>query len=129
MVLESGSRRAGIATLWQRPRKLIKHGLKQFPGPMLVGIGQGGALGGIGQSQMPQLALAGRQPSTDFAQGVRLPQVTKQHGDELPPTTKAPRVALGPVFGDRRLEFQARKTTGTFGRICCILVSRRSVPP
>jgi hypothetical protein len=35
--------------------------------------------------------------------------LAKQHGDELPPTGEAPRVALGPVLLDQGFEFQARK--------------------
>jgi hypothetical protein len=58
---------------------------------------------------MAQLALAGRQTPTDFAQGMGLPQWAKQHGDELPPASETTRVPLGPVLAHQLLELQARK--------------------
>ena len=40
-------------------QKLIKHAAVKLPGPVFIGVGQGGALGRIRKSQVPQLALAG----------------------------------------------------------------------
>jgi hypothetical protein len=64
---------------------------------------------------MGQLALAGRQPPADFAQGMGLPQLAKQHGDELPPAGEAPCVPLGPVLAHQLLELQARKKLEKLG--------------
>ena len=89
--------------------KLFENALEQLPGPVPVGIGQGGARRSVAQAQMAQFALAGRQSPADFAQGVRLPQLAKQHGDELPPASEATPVPLGPVLLHELLEFQARK--------------------
>jgi hypothetical protein len=58
---------------------------------------------------VPQLAFAGGQSATNLAQGLRPPQVTEQHGHELPPATEPASVALGPVLGDRLLELLAGK--------------------
>src|ERR1022692_1865316 len=106
-VLEAEAMRTG--SFAAAAQQLIKHGAVQLPGPMLVGIGQGGALGRIGQPQVPQLAFAGGQSAANLAQGLRPPQVTEQHGHELSPTTEPASVALGPVLGDRLLELLAGK--------------------
>ena len=72
-------------------------------------LGQGGALGRIGQSQVPQLAFAGGQPAADLAQRLGPSQVTEQHGHELSPATEPASVALGPVLGDRLFKLLAGK--------------------
>ncbi len=82
-VLEAEAMRTG--SFAAAAQQLIKHGAVQLPGPMLVGIGQGGALGRIGQPQVPQLAFAGGQSAANLAQGVRPCQVAEQHGHELAP--------------------------------------------
>ena len=106
-VLEAEAMRAG--SFVAAAQQLIKHGTVQLPRPMLIGIGQGGALGRIGQPQVPQLAFAGGQSAANLAQGLRPPQVTEQHGQELAPATEPASVALGPVLGDRLLELLAGK--------------------
>jgi hypothetical protein len=55
----------------------------------------------------PQLALASRQATGDFAQALGVAQLAVQHGDQLGPTIKATRVALGLMFSDPGLELQA----------------------
>src|ERR1017187_4282630 len=90
-------------------QQLIRQGAVRLPGPMLVGIGQGGALGRIVQPQVPQLAFAGGRSAADLAQRLRPPQVTEQHGHELPPATEAAGMALGPVLGDRLFKLVAGK--------------------
>ena len=57
-VFEAETMRAGHFAA--AAQQLIKHAAVKRPGPVFIGVGQGGALGGVGQSQMPQLALAGR---------------------------------------------------------------------
>jgi hypothetical protein len=52
----------------------------------------------VGQSQVPQLALAGGQAAANLAQGLCLSQMTEQHGYELAPTTEPTGVALGPEW-------------------------------
>ncbi len=89
--------------------ELLEEALKQLPGTMLVRISQGRALGGVGQTQVTQLAFASGQAPADFAQRVRLPQLAKQHGDELAPAGEAARVPLGSVLPHQLLEFQTRK--------------------
>src|SRR5665213_3785702 len=75
---------------------------------MPVGIAQRRAFGGSLYAQMPQFALARRQATSDFPQALGVAQLAEQHRDELRPTGKAPRVPLGLMLADRRLEFQAR---------------------
>jgi hypothetical protein len=58
---------------------------------------------------MPQLAFAGCQATTDFAQGLGLPELAKQHGHELPPTGETPGVALGSMLANQRFKLQTRK--------------------
>jgi hypothetical protein len=41
--------------------------------------------------------------------------LAKQHGDELPPTSEAARVSLGPVLAHELFEFQARKKLEELG--------------
>jgi len=84
--------------------QLIEHALVQLPGAVLVGVGQGRALGRVGQAQMPQLAFTGGQAAADFAQRLRSAQVAKQHGHELPPAREAAGMALGPVLDDGPLK-------------------------
>jgi hypothetical protein len=78
--------------------QLIKHAAVQLPGAVFVGVSQGGAFGGVGQPEMPQLAFAGGQAAANLAQRLRSPQVTEQHGHELPPTAKSAGMALGAVL-------------------------------
>src|SRR5208282_1453249 len=107
LVLEAEAMRAGgFAAATQQ---LIKHGAVQLPGPVFVGIGQGGALGRIGQSQVPQLAFAGGQPAANLAQRLRPPQVTEQHGHELSPATETTGMTLGPVLGNGLFKLVAGK--------------------
>ena len=83
---------------------MIKHSAVQLPGPMFVGIGQGGALGRIGQPQVPQLAFAGGQLATNLAQRLGPPQVAEQHSHELAPATEPSGMPLGRMLEDRLLE-------------------------
>src|ERR1700739_537741 len=91
------------------PQQLSEHRLVELPGPVLVGIGQGGALGSRRHSQMLQLAFAGSQSLGDLVEAVRSSQLAEQHGDELAPAAKPTRMALSLVFANRSLEFAARK--------------------
>jgi hypothetical protein len=57
---------------------------------------------------MPQFSFAGGQASTDFTQGLGVPQLTKEHGDELAPTTETTSMPFGLVLAYRRFKFQSR---------------------
>jgi hypothetical protein len=57
---------------------------------------------------MSQLAFAGRQPTRNLAQALRVTRLTEQHGDHLRPTAEAARMMLGLVFLDLGLKRQAR---------------------
>ena len=48
---------------------LVKQVPEHLPGPMSVGVGQGGLVGGVFHAQMFQLSQAAGQATTDFAQG------------------------------------------------------------
>src|SRR5439155_2015075 len=89
--------------------ELLEDTLKQFPVTMRIGVGQSGTLGSVVQPQMPQLAPAGGQAPADLAQRVRLPELAKQHGDELAPTGEAARVALGSMPAHQLFELPTRK--------------------
>ena len=72
-------------------------------------MGQGGALGRIGQPQVPQLAFAGGQPATNLAQRLGPPQVAEEHGHELAPATEPSGMTLGPMLEDRLFKLVAGK--------------------
>ena len=84
--------------------QLIKHAAVQLPGAVFGGVGQGGALGRVGQAQMPQLAFTGGQAAANLAQRLRPAQMAEQHGHELPPASEAAGMTLGPVLGDGPLK-------------------------
>jgi hypothetical protein len=65
---------------------------------------------------MSQLALAGGQPLTDLSQGPRCPELTKQHGHELPPTGKTARMAFSFVLLDCLLELLSWKQLEQLGK-------------
>ena len=94
----------GLAAGQQR----LEHAPVELPGPMLVGVGQGGA-GRGGDAQVGQLAFAAGQPPADLPQGVRPAELTEQHGHELAPAGEAAGMALGPVLLDQGLKLGARE--------------------
>ena len=91
-VVEAEGTRAGNGTA--ALQQLIEHRLKQLPGTMFVGVGQGGPLRSLPHAQLLQLAFATGQAATDLAQRVRLAQLAKQHGDELRPAIEPARMPL-----------------------------------
>src|SRR5580704_18263973 len=93
-------------TLFQQ---LLKHRLVQLPWPMLVGLGQRRSLRALHHSQVPQLAFASRQTSTDLPQRLRLAQMTEQHRHQLRPTAKTPRVMLRSMLAHRLFKLSPRK--------------------
>ena len=88
--------------------QLLEHRPVQLPRPMLVGIGQRGAMRRR-DAQVLELALAAAQPPADLPQRVRAPELTEQHGHELPPAREPARVALGVGPLHQGLELRARK--------------------
>src|SRR5262249_55107145 len=89
--------------------QLLEHTFKQLPGAVLGGVGQGGTLGSFRQSQMPQLAFATGQPSTNLAQRLGLTQLTKKHRHQQAPTTENPGVSLGLMLLYQLFELQTWK--------------------
>jgi hypothetical protein len=57
---------------------------------------------------MTKLSLAGGQASANFAQRLGMPQLAKEHGDELTPTTETSGMSLGVVLAHGRFKFKAR---------------------
>jgi len=74
-------------------QQLIKHAAVQLQGPVLVGVGQGGAFGRVGQPQAP-----------------------KQHGHELAPAGEPAGMTLGPVLHHGPLELSSTQTVAEFHR-------------
>lgn len=64
---------------------------------------------------MAELALAGRQTTTDLAQRLSLAQLTEQHGQELSPAGEPAGVTLGLVLLDGLLKLQSRKQLENLG--------------
>lgn len=96
-------RRFALAVLQQ----LAKHRSTQIPGTMLVGVCQGRSLGGLAHAQVPQLPLAGGQPTGDLAQALGVAQWAEQHREELRPTAEPARMTPGFMFPDLGLKLQA----------------------
>jgi hypothetical protein len=55
---------------------------------------------------MPQFSFRSRQAPANLAQRLGVPQMAKEHGHELAPTSKAPRVPFGFVPASGRFKFQ-----------------------
>src|SRR5271157_423170 len=108
-------------------QRLLEHRLVQLPGPVLIGVGQGGLLGRHRHSQMLQLPFATRQTAANLAQGMRASQLAKQHGHELAPTGEAPRVPLSFVLLDGLLEIPARKQLQNLRENAAYFVHRLSL--
>src|SRR5216683_4042820 len=85
-------------------QQLLKDRLLQLPRPMFVGIGQRGASRSGGQTQMPKFSFTRGQASADFTQGLGVPQLTKEHRDELAPTTETAGMPLGLVLAHGRFK-------------------------
>src|SRR6516225_9845649 len=89
-------------------QQIVEHRSVQLPGAVLVGIGQGRALGRFVHSQMPQFPFAGGQTARDFAQALRMSELAEQHGDQLGPTAETAGMPFGFMLPDFGLERQAR---------------------
>jgi len=66
-------------------QKLIEDCFIEPEGSFLVGIGEGGAAGGLGDAEMRKLPQAAGPASADLPLGVSLSQLTEEHGDKLAP--------------------------------------------
>ncbi len=80
----AGGARQALATV----KQLLEDTLVELSGTMLVGIGEGGALGRLRNTEMTKLALAGSQAPTDFAQGLSPSQLTKSMATNCPQQVK-----------------------------------------
>ena len=80
---------------------LIKHVLKKLPGPMGVGVAEGGLVRCPADSQMLQLAVTAGQPAANFSQTLGLRQLTKKHSHELIPATEPLGMALSAMLGNQ----------------------------
>ncbi len=83
--------------------------LIQLPWPMLVGIGQCGALGCRIHAEVLELSQAGRQSSTDLSQRLCLTQLAEQHRHELSPATESFYTFLGSCLSYRSYKILMRK--------------------
>jgi hypothetical protein len=90
--LAPGARRRLGLTLIQQ---LHENRLVEFPGAVSIGISQGRFLRRCADAQMLQRRFASGQPQADFAQGVQMRHLAKQHGHELLPASEP----LGGEFG------------------------------
>jgi hypothetical protein len=57
---------------------------------------------------MAKFAFAGGQAAAYFAQRLGIPQLAKEHGNELPPTTETSGMPLSAVLAHGRFKFQTR---------------------
>src|SRR5208283_3565110 len=126
-VLESEGFLLGVRRLVTSPQQLLEDGLEQLPGSMRIGISQGRSSRRPIQPEMPQLAFGGAQAPADLAQGMRLPQLTEQHRNQLRPAFEATGVALGLVFSDGSLKLQAREQLQQLGTNTAYLIQGGSL--
>jgi len=89
-------------------QQLLKDRLLQLPRPMFVGVGQRGARRSRWQTQVPKFPFARSQASADFTQGLGVPQLTEEHGDELAPASETSSMTLRVVLPHGRFKFQTR---------------------
>jgi hypothetical protein len=89
-------------------KQLEKNLLIQFPGPVLVGISEGGSTWS-GDSQMLQFALTASETSGNFSEGMGSAQLAEKHGHKLAPASESPGMPLGSRFSDCFLEIDSRK--------------------
>jgi len=94
----------GLAAAEQR----LEHRAVELPRPMLVGVGQRRARGGL-DAQVLELALATAQAAADLPQRMGTSELAEQHRHELTPAGEATGVALRARLLDQGLEFGARK--------------------
>ena len=91
-----------------RCQQLIKDGLVQLPWPMLIGVGQGRALGRSTQAEVLEFSRARGQPAADLPEGLGLRQLAEEHRDELVPARESLGGVLGFVVADRARKFKTR---------------------
>jgi Tn3 transposase DDE domain len=129
--LDLGSTLLGGA-FWRKGQgvlqQVVEHGSVQWPGAVLVGIGQGGAFGRFAHAQMPQFPFAGGQTAGDFPQALRMPELAEQHGDQLGPTGEAAGMAFGFILPDLGLAREARDELQNLAENTAILDSWRKSP-
>jgi len=82
----------------------VKQILVQLGGPVFVGIGKGGFVGGFGDAEMNQLAQATAQAVANLAQGIGVGELAEQHRDQLRPAAKTFGAPFRLVFLDQRSE-------------------------
>jgi hypothetical protein len=88
--------------------KLEKNLLIQFPGPMSIGIGQRGAIGGS-DSQMPQFPFTASKASDNLPEGMGSAQLAEEHGHKLTPAGKSSGMSFGLSLFHGLLELDSRK--------------------
>ena len=79
----------------------VKQILEHLSRPVLVGVGERGALGCVVQAEMAQFAFRGGKALDDLAQRLGIAELAEQHRDELSPGGEAARMPLGLVFSDQ----------------------------
>jgi hypothetical protein len=82
--------------------------LIEFPGTMLVGIGQSGTIGS-GDGQMFELALTASQAPGNLPQGMSSAQLTEEHSHKLAPTSEPSGMSLSSCLHHCPLELDSRK--------------------
>jgi hypothetical protein len=85
--------------------KFVKFRSAQVPRPMFIRAGESGASRSREQNQVMEFPLAGGQASANFAQRLRMSQLTKEHGNELTPTTETSGMPISDVLAHGRFKF------------------------
>jgi hypothetical protein len=75
-------------------KEVQKDMLIEFPGTVLVSIGQG-RMTGSGNPKVLEFAFTASQPPADLSEGMGATQLTEQHGHKLAPRGKSFSMAFG----------------------------------
>ena len=83
--------------------------LIQLPGSVLIGISERGLVGRLRNAEMLQLAFTTREAAANLTQRTGLPQLAKQHRNELAPAGKSASMTLGAGLSNSLFKFQTGK--------------------
>jgi hypothetical protein len=89
-------------------QQLEKDLLIKLPGAVLIGIGQGGAIGGR-NAQVFQFAFTASQTAGNLSERMGSAQLAEEHGHQLTPASESPGMTFGLGLFNRLLKLDSGK--------------------